>query len=112
MLNIKELKKLSKERIKDSELLFSNRRYDSSAYICGYAVELALKYRICKCIKWSTFPETNSEFERLKFLKTHDYETLLSMTGKIEKIKTSMMTEWSVVMKWDSENRYRPFGTI
>ena len=112
MLNIKALKKLSKERIKESELLFSYRRFDTSAYLCGYAVECALKYRICKCLRWPAFPETNSEFGDLKFLKVHDYETLLKMTGKVDLIKTSLMAEWSVVVKWNPENRYRPCGTV
>jgi HEPN domain-containing protein len=112
MLDIKELRKLSKVRIKEAELLFSNRGYDTSAYLCGYAVEFALKYRICKCLKWSSFPGTNSEFGDLKFLKTHDYETLLRLTGKADLIKATSMPEWSVVMKWDPENRYNPLGTF
>lgn len=112
MLNIKELKKLSKVRIKESELLFSHRGYDTSAYLCGYAVELALKYRICRCLRWETFPVTNPEFGELKFLKTHDYETLLRLTGKADLMKTSLMAEWSVVVKWNPENRYQPLGTI
>ena len=112
MLDIKHLKKLTKGRIKDSELLFLHKRYDASTYLCGYSVELALKYRVCKCLRWPTFPETNSEFGELKFLKTHDYETLLRLTGKADLIKTSLMAEWSVVAKWNPENRYRPLGTI
>ena len=112
MLDIKLLKKLCKDRIKESELLFSHRRYDTSAYLCGYAVECALKYRICKCLRWTTFPETNSEFGELRFLKVHDYETLLRLTGKVDLVKTSLMAEWSVVVKWNPENRYRPSGTV
>ncbi len=111
-MDINALKKLSKDRIKDSEILYSHRRYDTSAYLCGYAVELALKYRMCKCLKWATFPETNSEFGELRFLKTHNYEVLLRLTGKMEVVKTNLMAEWSVVTKWSPENRYRPSGTI
>lgn len=111
-MDIKVLKKLSKDRIRDSEILFIHRRYDASAYLCGYAVELALKYRMCKCLKWTTFPETNSEFGELKFLKTHNYETLLRLTGKTDVIKIGLMAEWSVLAKWSPENRYRPSGTI
>lgn len=112
MLNAKELKKLSRERIKESEILFSFRKYDTSAYLCGYAVELALKYRICKLLKWPTFPETNSEFGELKFLKTHNYEALLQLTGKRDVVKLNLMADWSVVVKWTPENRYRPLGEV
>ncbi len=112
MLDIKELKKLSKGRIKESELLFLNKKYDTSAYLCGYAIELALKYRICKCLKWPNFPTTNAEFGDLRYMKTHDYETLLRLTGKSDNVKTKFLAEWSVVSKWNPENRYQPLGTI
>lgn len=112
MLDIKELRKLSKVRIKEAQLLFSHKGYDTSAYLCGYAVEFALKYRVCKCLKWKNFPNTSNEFGDFKFLKTHDYEILLQLTGKTDLVKTSLMPEWSVVVKWKPENRYNPLGTI
>lgn len=112
MLEIKELKRLSKVRIKEAELLFSHKGYDTSTYLCGYAVEFALKYRICRCLKWKSFPVTNSEFGDFKFLKTHNYEILLQLTGKADLIRTNLMPEWSVVVKWKPENRYNPLGTI
>jgi len=107
-----DLKKLSKGRLKESQILYSHRRYDTSTYLCGYAVELALKYRIGKCLKWIQFPETNAEFGTLKPIKSHDYETLLRLTGRSTAIKSTMMPEWSVVLKWSPENRYYPLGTI
>ncbi|MDD5189473.1 MAG: HEPN domain-containing protein [Dehalococcoidales bacterium] len=112
MLDRNELKKLSKERILESEILYLHKKYDISSYLCGYAVELALKYRICKCLKWIGFPETKSEFEDVKFLKTHECENLLLLTGKKDQMKTNFMTEWSVVAKWNPDGRYHPLGTI
>jgi len=47
-----ELKKLAKSRLQESEILFSHGKYDASVYLCGYAVELVLKARICKTLKW------------------------------------------------------------
>lgn len=111
MILKKELKKLAKARLKDSEILFRNRRYDSAIYLCGYAVELALKARICRTLKWMGFPSSNSEFRDYKSLKTHNLDTLLAFSGVEDKIKNRFLSEWSVVTQWKPEDRYRPLGT-
>ena len=43
MINKKELRKIAKAKLKDAELLYQHKRYDSAYYLVGYAVELALK---------------------------------------------------------------------
>jgi HEPN domain-containing protein len=65
MATITELRTLARARLKDAQTLFVAKRYDAATYLCGYAVELALKARICKTLKWTGFPETNKEFLRL-----------------------------------------------
>jgi len=47
VLTIKQLRDIARERIKDAEALFGAERYEGAMYICGYAVEIALKARIC-----------------------------------------------------------------
>ncbi|MDM8522319.1 HEPN domain-containing protein [Desulfococcaceae bacterium HSG8] len=111
MISKKELKKLAKARLKDSEILFRNRRYDSATYLCGYAVELALKARICRTLKWTGFPSSNREFQDYKSLKTHNLDVLLVFSGVEDKIKSNFLSEWSVVTQWKPEYRYRPLGT-
>ncbi|MCP4113130.1 MAG: HEPN domain-containing protein [Desulfobacteraceae bacterium] len=111
MILKKELKKLAKARLKDSEILFRNRRYDSAIYLCGYAVELALKARICRALKWMDFPSSNREFSDYKSLKTHNLDALLTFSGVEGKIKSNFFFEWSVVTQWKPEDRYRPLGT-
>jgi hypothetical protein len=115
MLMIKrlDLRKIARARIKDGEILFRVGRYDGALYLCGYAVEMALKARICKTLHWDGYPENAKEFHNFKTFKTHDFDTLLRLSGLEEKIKINkvLMADWSVVGAWDPKIRYNPIGT-
>jgi HEPN domain-containing protein len=112
MLTRKELQKIARARLKDAQILFQNRRYDGAAYLCGYAIELWLKARICRTLGWEGFPSTNREFQSLLSFKTHDLDILLKLSGVEKKIKTRFLAEWSVISAWRPEVRYQPIGTI
>jgi len=112
MLTRKELQKIARARLKDAQILFQNRRYDGAAYLCGYAIELWLKARICRTLGWEGFPSTNREFQNLLSFKTHDLDILLKLSGIEKKIKTRFLAEWSVISVWRPEVRYQPIGTI
>jgi len=111
MIPRNELKKIANARLKDSEALFQHRRYDSAVYLCGYAIELALKARICRTLKWAGFPSTRREFESLASLKTHDLNILLRLSGLENKIQTGFATDWASVATWEPESRYHAVGT-
>lgn len=102
---------MARARLKDAEVLLANRRYDSAVYLCGYAIELALKARICQTLKWPGFPETAKEFQPFQSLKTHSLPTLLSLSGQEQRITSGCFPEWSVVAPWDPEVRYKRVGT-
>jgi hypothetical protein len=53
----------------------------------------------------------NPEFKGLASFKVHDLETLLHLTGRATRIRASYMTEWSVVVQWNPDVRYRPVGS-
>ena len=110
MLDKKEIKKIAKARLKDAEVLVAARRYEGAIYLCGYAVELGLKARICRILKWPGYPSTNSEFKDYRSFKTHNLDVLLHLTGVEEKIKAELFAEWSAVTVWDPESRYNPIG--
>jgi HEPN domain-containing protein len=103
--------KLAKARLKDAEVLYSAKRYDGSVYLCGYVIELALKARIAKTLKWTGFPETRSEFQNYTSFRTHDLDVLLSLSGKESIIRARYLTAWSVFSSWSPERRYNPVGT-
>lgn len=111
MIDRTELRKLARERLKDAEALLTAGRYDGAIYLGGYVVELALKSRVCRTLKWKGFPQTRSEFQSYQSFKTHDLDVLLSLSGAEEKIKTRFFAEWSAVATWDPEARYNPIGS-
>lgn len=113
MISPAELRSIARARIKDAEALLAAGRYDGSVYLCGYSVESGLKARICRTLKWTEgFPSTNKEFENYKSFRTHNLDVLLHLSGAEKKIKEpNPMAEWSIVLAWDPDARYRPIGT-
>jgi len=93
-------------------ILFSNRKYDAAVYLSGYAIELALKARICKTLKWAQFPD--SSIKNPQTFKTHHLETLLALSGIKDKVKLAHHAEWIMItqtIKWDPEIRYDRIGS-
>lgn len=112
MISKDELDNLAKARLKDASILFDANRYDGSVYLCGYVVELSLKLRICKILKWDGFPSTRSEFQDFRSFRTHNFDVLLALTGMEDEIKTNYLAEWSAITIWDPEVRYNPIGSV
>jgi HEPN domain-containing protein len=111
MITRSDLKKIARARLRDAEVLYRSRRYDGAIYLCGYAVELALKAKIYKTLSWSGYPSTGGEFQNDQSFRTHNLDVLLRLSGVEERIKTILMTEWSAVAAWDPEARYKPIGS-
>ncbi len=80
-----ELRTLARARLKEAQILFEAKRYDAATYLCGYAVELALKARICQTLGYTHFPETNKAFLQMtceiaeKSLKSKRFQKLYSI---------------------------------
>jgi HEPN domain len=112
VLTVRQLRETARERIKDAEALFAAERYEGAMYICGYAVEIGLKARICKTLHWPDFPQTESEFggQNRKYspFKTHLLNLLLSYSGREDHIRNQFTTQWSLVDSWDPQSRYNP----
>jgi HEPN domain-containing protein len=108
MLDRDELSSIARARLDDADALVSAGRHDGAVYVCGYAVELGLKARICKTLRWEGYPETGKEFEAYRSFKTHDLVVLLRLSGVEEDVKKSLPFEWSVVAQWNPESRYGP----
>jgi HEPN domain-containing protein len=111
MIDRTELSKIARERLKDAEALLKAGRYEGAIYLVGYVVEIALKSRICKTLKWRSFPQTRSEFQNFQSFKTHDLDTLLSLSAVEDRIKSKFLAEWSAIATWDPEARYNPIGS-
>jgi len=111
MLERSELKKIAQARIEDGEILLNSHRYDGAIYLCGYAVEIFLKERICRTLGWSGYPSTTKEFANYQSFRTHNLDVLLRLSGSEHKIRTEFLAEWSAVAEWDPEIRYKPIGS-
>lgn len=58
MIAITDLHGTAREYLRAAKLLRTRHSYDAAVYLCGYAVEIALKARICRTLKWTTgFPK-------------------------------------------------------
>lgn len=106
-----DLRDIAQARLDDADALLQAGRFDGSVYVCGYAVEIALKARICDCLKWQGYPGTNAEFKGYISFRTHDLEVLLHLSGAETPIKELFLLEWSIVLKWDPDVRYRAIGS-
>lgn len=110
MIQKDDLITIARERLADAEALLQAQRYDSAVYICGYSIEIALKYRICQTLNWTEFPSNNSEFAKYKSLKTHDLSVLLHFTGFETLFLTTYLPEWLAIVSWNPEARYTRAG--
>jgi HEPN domain-containing protein len=98
---------LARARLRDAKVLLSGKRYDGAYYMCGYAVEMMLKARICQTLKWTTFSG-----DHVKSLKVHDLPFLLKFSGVEPRVTKKYFAEWSKVQDWKVENRYDPTRSI
>lgn len=117
------LKSLSAKYLLDAKVLLLNKRYSSSIYIAGYAVELALKFKICETMVFKLgFPENKAEFnyyfsdtrkvllratiQELREIRNHDLKKLLRYSGEQYNLETNFVAEWNKVKDWNPEMRY------
>jgi len=111
MITRADLTKTARAHLRDAGILYRRGSYDGASYLCGYAVEIALKGRICRTLRWTGFPSTPGEFQNVKSVQTHNFEALLLFTGLENRIKVVQYDDWVIVKKWTPEQRYNPVGT-
>lgn len=98
-----DLDGLADARLADADALLAAGRYDASRYICGYAVELKLKARICRAHGWEKYPPVPPLAQALK---THDLVVLLLLSTMHARIIGEHAGDWSAVVAWNPEQRY------
>jgi HEPN domain-containing protein len=119
------LKLAIKEKLKDADSLILAKRYSTAFYIAGYALEMALKLKICKLLNFEQgFPESKldisvyqkrlqpqqalfQELPKIKDIKNHDLTKLLFYSGAEYKIRSKFMNEWDLIVNWNPEMRYK-----
>ena len=112
MISIADLQTIAQARLEDARALFEAERYDGAVYVCGYAVEVALKARICRILNWQEFPQTSGEFQAYRSFQTHELDVLLRLSGQETRIKQWHFDKWNVVAVWKAESRYNAIGRV
>jgi HEPN domain-containing protein len=111
MIPVDELDAIAGARVEDARALLAAGRFDGATYLCGYAVEVALKARICRVLNWPEFPSTGGEFQAYRSFQTHELDVLLRLSGQEARIKQQHFALWNVVAVWKAESRYNIIGT-
>ncbi len=111
MIAVSDLESISAARLADVKALLSAGRFNGAVYLCGYAVEVALKARICRTLNWTGFPSSNAEFQNLTSFRTHDLDVLLRLSGLEASIRQRHFSDWNRLASWKVETRYNVIGT-
>ena len=111
MIPVTELDRIALARLDDAKTLLVAGRHDGAIYLCGYAVEVALKARICRTLNWPEFPTTGGEFQPYKSFQTHELDVLLRLSGQERNVKQQNFGDWNTVAVWKSDSRYNVVGT-
>jgi H+/gluconate symporter-like permease len=104
--SVDDLDSLADERLADAHALLAAGRFAGAHYMCGYAMEMKLKSRICKTHEWAEYPPQTGD-RMAQALKTHKLAELLLFTAMRPRIMETFAGPWSVVSAWDPEQRYR-----
>ncbi len=112
MIPATDLDSIAAARLEDARVLLAGQRYDGAVYVCGYAVELALKARVCRALNWQEFPSTSNEFQNYRSFQTHELEVLLRLSGQESRIKQQHFAFWNAVAVWKVESRYKSTGSV
>lgn len=107
-MNKTELESLSDIRLNEAKCLLANGFYHGAYYLCGYAVECALKACISKSFLLHEFPDKKIVNESY----THNLETLLKLANLQQKLQQQATTSpdleinWAVIKGWSEQFRY------
>lgn len=111
-IDANNLKILAEARLGDAIALYKQKRYNGTSYLCGYAVELALKYKICQQLGWQKYLPTRFDNDRTFY--THNLDNLKFLSGMQQNIlneehNPELWACWSDITGengWNEQLRY------
>jgi hypothetical protein len=106
-INTSDLKILARKRLDDAIILYKQKRYEGAIYLCGYAVELALKYKIGQKLGWKKYLPAKFDNERTFYThKLEDLKFLSGMQDIFDDQNTSFYSYWTTIISWNEHLRY------
>jgi len=109
LMNRNSFKNLTRIRLREARALLRYKLYDGAYYLCGYAIECALKACIAKKTKKFDFPPKP---KIINDIYTHSMNQLVKVAGMDTMLSTEMSasdkfaSNWAVVKDWTEESRY------
>jgi HEPN domain-containing protein len=109
----KKLQRLAKARLLDAKALLGRKRWSGAYYLCGYAIECALKACLLRHLG-----ESDAVFGDPGYLKkladcwTHDLVKLVSLAGLEAEFgvargaNPALDNHWTVTKEWKETARY------
>ena len=106
-----DLQQLAELRIKEAKLLLDNEYYQGAYYICGYAIEFALKACIVRGLQDQWLDK--GVVKELSKLYTHELAILLNFNGILKKELDALAdtnpqfgAAWRLALQWSPDRRY------
>jgi HEPN domain-containing protein len=107
----KDLRELSRLRLREAQALYKAHLYDGCVYLAGYAVELALKARICRLLRIKEYPLSGDIGKAFKVHSLDQLKVLAGLSVEIDMSKNKeLFDNWSKAVDWDPEQRYEAPG--
>jgi HEPN domain-containing protein len=109
----RKLQDLAKARLKDARALLGRKRWSDAYYLCGYAVECALKSCLLRYVGESgVIFGDQSYLKKLADCWTHDLVKLVNLAGLDAEFGVARGTNaalndyWGVTKEWKETSRY------
>ncbi|HEX7681717.1 MAG TPA: HEPN domain-containing protein [Thermoanaerobaculia bacterium] len=107
-MNRFDLQKMAEERVADAAALLDAGRFQAAYYLCGYAVECALKACIARKVREFDFPDRKVVNDSY----VHDVGKLLNISGLTHQNEEEssgnlvFAKNWTLVKDWSEASRY------
>lgn len=106
-----ELKRLARLRLRESEALHAAGLYDGAAYLAGYAVEMALKARICRVLGVADYPLAGPLKTAYAVRDLAQLALLAGLKHRLDAAAPALSGKWSIARPWNPDRRYTAAGT-
>jgi hypothetical protein len=110
-VNRNDFQKLSRIRVVEAKALLDVGQYSGAYYLCGYAVECAIKACIAKQTGKHDFPDK----QRVIDSWSHDFNKLVTAAGLQASLELEIQGDaefgpnWKTVKSWSEQSRYDVF---